>query len=790
MQLKVIIFTGVKCSGAVKCLIGYLAALAFVVLIACPFEMEAQSTTVSGVVVEASSREPVMNATLLAYPGDVSALTDAEGRFLLTSSGPIQRIIVQAFGFASDTLSELKDRMVIPLNAYELQTVEIRAPYVGPKAIPGRIAPSLQQLRDIPTLLGEPDPIRALINLPGISGGVEGSTGLHVRGSPPDQTLVLLDGGTIYNSGHFFGFLSVFHSAAVGSLELYRGYIPAKYSGRLSSVLSVNTKSGRADSSHTELSFGLLNTSVLQEGPIGNSGKWSYLLGGRIAHSGSLTAFSSLFGGEEAVNILAGMLDGNAKATYKGDDGSQFSISLYAGEDLYRSTGDDGGIKGIYQLNWGNKVVSTNYTRPIGQRFISRSNFVHNRYDNQFSITAISDGVRNSLRTSSSNKEWSIHQSLLYSLPLGEITLGTQFLRRSLQPVNAAVDDTQGPMVPGSEQLFFNDRFASYLSTEFHFGDIHLFTGASLNTLKNKQDGTTYTNLEPRVAVTYQFDNKTTIELGYSKTVQDLHFATALGGELPYDVWLPVTRNLPPPTAQQLSLGIASSLPGKYLNWNADLFAKRMNRLATTSLGVLRLFGDSSEGWEGQLVGDGLGLVYGLELGATYQQPSSRFSIGYTFSRSFREFPGINNGSVFAYRFDRPHDLEMSSLIRLSDKWDLASTFILQSGARFTAPINYIIDVTGVPQPVYNQRNNAQLPTYHRLDIMFSKRITIRKNKREARLDLGFYNAYARSNTSVAIARQGFTREPFGDAYTAQHTFLLRGAVFTIIPTVNYSVKW
>lgn len=740
MQSKIIILSTICRTSAVKYLRWYLAVLLSLVVTLLPVNLKAQSTTVLGLVVEENSREPVANAILLALPGNITAVADVDGRFVLTSSNAIEKIIVQAFGHTTDTLRAIQDRMVITLRAYELQTVEVRAAYSGPRATPGRIAPSLQQLRDIPTLLGEPDPIRALINLPGIAGGIEGTTGLHVRGSTPDQTLVLLDGGTIYNSGHFFGFLSVFHSAAIGSLELYRGYIPSKYSGRLSSVLSVNTKSGRADSSRTELSFGLLNTSYLREGPLGSSGKWSYLLGGRLAHSGSLTALSALFSGEEEVDILAGMLDGNAKITYKGDDGSQFGLSLYSGDDLYRSAGDDGFVKGVYLLRWGNKVVSSNYVRPVGRRLISRSNFVHTRYDNRFSLTATADGVRNSIQTSSSNKEWSVHQSLLYSLPYGEITLGANFLRRSLQPVNTAGEDERNPSPPSDQQVFFNDRLVSYISTELHFGKAQLFAGINLNTLKAISEGVTFFNWEPRIATTYQISDRTSIELGYSKTTQDLHFTTALGGELPYDVWLPVTRELPPSEAHQFSLGVASSLPDRGFNWSADLFSKRMNRLVTTRLSALSLFGENGGEWQDQLSGGGLGFAYGLELGATYQQASSRFTFGYTYSRSLREFPEINEGSRFPYRFDRPHDIELGSLFRLSNKWDLASTFIYQSGARFTAPVSYIIDISGAPQPVYDERNNAQLPVYHRLDLMFTKHITTRKKEREARLDLGFYN--------------------------------------------------
>lgn len=757
----------------------------------CSGYLAGQPTTYTGIVVEEQSREPIPDATLLAVPGGSTSSSGLDGQFILTTNQTVKFIIVQAFGHASDTIYPRSEKLVIGLKGYDLQTVEVKSSRGGPAAIPGRVAPSLQQLRNVPSLLGEPDLIRALQTLPGIAGGVEGTTGLHVRGSSPDQTLLLLDEGTIYNPGHFFGFLSVFHPAAVGGLELYRGYIPPNYAGRLSSVLAVNTRAGRADTSRSELSFGLLNSAYLREGPLSKNRKWTYLVGARLAHSASLTLAASLFAksGEESSSFLAGMVDTNLKLTHKGDDGSQFNVSFYSGKDLYRSTSDDGVNKGISQLSWGNRVLSSNYVRPLGGRFISRTNLVGTSYQNRYRLTAEFDDFSSSSTTEAKNNEWSLQQSLLYGLPQGEVKVGAKYTHREISPVTLVIDENQEvPSNRPEDVLFSSDRFDGYLSTVYRFGGFSLFAGLNFNLIRFSE-AETFAGWEPRMAFTQKINKHLLLELAYSRTNQDIHFVTALGGDLPYDIWLPVTQTLQPASAQQISLGISGLRNDRGFEWSADVFAKKMNDLVTTTRSAFRLFGNDSNEWQDQLVGGGEGAAYGLELSASHQRPGAKFSVAYTYSRSLRNFSEIDNGTTFPYRFDRPHDLVVSSEIKLSDRWNLSSNFTLQSGTRFTAPAGYIFDISNRPQPVFTARNNARLPVYHRLDIMFSKNIRTKRN-RKARLDLGLYNVYARANASVAATRQDFFQNSFNDPVSAQSTFLLRGVVFSIVPTINYTLYW
>jgi len=743
---------------------------------------------INGFVREKATGEPIIGAQLIPVIGGGATTTNVEGYFQTLIEAPA--LIVQAFGYASDTLvlSKWEDSGTFTMSPYTFSTVEVRTTKADVIRAPGSIQPKLEDLRNLPSLLGEPDLLRSITVYPGVSNGVEGTTGLHVQGGSPDQNLMLLDGGTIYNSGHVFGFLSVFNPDLVSSAELYKGYIPPSFSGRLSSVLDVTTKSGQLDEASYHASFGLINSSFSAQGPTGVLKKGSFIFGIRAAHSFPLTALAGIFSADEnEVNLLAGMYDVNAKYTLRGKQGAQLALSLYSGSDLLRTKDKNESATSVFRLGYGNRIASAKYTVPLSSSWFARTNISFSNYRSELRLlSTLEDGVTNKLSSIGSIGEFKLRQDFVTTHRLGTIRLGILGSARNSTPLRLKDGDVEGEITE-SITSFSNTKISLYAESVSTLGKFTVTGGVNLNRYYLTGSDFRYNGLEPRVGLTYAAAPRLRFTVGFSKTLQDLHYLQGIGASLPYDVWLPLTEDAPAEESENYAVN--ATVNGKHFELTIGGFYRRMDQLVTSRNAGFSVFNGNPNDYEDQLSNKGRGSAYGVELFFEHKIKDNKFSLSYTWMRSLREFFEINGGARFPYRFDRPHDLQLTWQRKLSERWSLSSSFTLQSGARFTTPTGYAIDLTGEPVPVFQIRNNSQLPIYHRLDLMFSRHFST-SNGKKARLDLGLYNAYSRANTSFATIRQEFYREDFFGPIDGQSIFFLKGSVFRIIPTINYSLKW
>ncbi len=305
----------------------------------------AQSCLLHGYLSAQGSREPIIGAYVYAPGLNTGTSTNAQGYYALPlPCNEAVGLIFQSLGYRADSLQlTLQGDSLLnkALAVYSLTTVEVTAPPLSPKL--GQKGLSMQQLENIPVLLGEPDPLKAISLLPGVAPGVEGTVGLYVRGGGADQNLFLLDGSTVYNNGHIFGFVSVFHPSAIKNIKLYKGYFPARYGGRLSSVMDIIMKDGNRTEPKREATLGAINSSLTLEGPVAK-GKGAYLLSGRAAHSGMLSLFTLPSYPRGEPWLFAGMYDFNGKLSYFFPDNSKLSLSFYAGEENRQAAG----LAGIY----------------------------------------------------------------------------------------------------------------------------------------------------------------------------------------------------------------------------------------------------------------------------------------------------------------------------------------------------------------------------------------------------------------------------------------------------------
>lgn len=748
-----------------------------------------EKLNIQGYLRSQGSEEPIIGGTIVPIGGGKGTTTNNEGYFQLTTSK--ESVVVSSFGHQQDTLTTMKwkNPKVVMLSPYSLDAVEVKARRSENVHVPGKIKTSVEALRNVPSLLGEPDILRALTIFPGVSSGVEGTTGLHVQGGEADQNLMLLDGATIYNSGHVFGFLSVFNPEMISSAELYKGYIPPEFSGRLSSVLDVSTKSGKVDKVSKRLSLGLVNSSFVIEGPIDKKKMQSFMLGARMAHSFSFTALNNIFTeGEASTSILAGMYDVNAKYTRKHANGGQFSASFYLGDDLLRTTEQPDLIASVFRLAYGNKVASLKYVQPISTHWFSRTSLIASQYRSRLRLKNGRPDQLDRLDNINQISEQTARQEFLTSFQNGDLKIGIVGLLRQSSPVRIITKPFGGSEQENVGSNFSTGKISSYLDLSYRFGSVAMGCGLNASRYYELKSGYTFDALEPRLRINFFGADYWSINLGASRVYQDVHYLQGIGASVPYDIWLPASNGVPP----QLSDNFTADVQVGLNSWTftTGFFYRRMRALISSVSSGIPIFNIDPDNLNRELLNNGTGNAYGFEFFSQYNINRSNFTLSYTWLDSKRSFSEVNDGNAFPYRFERPHDLSIIWQYELPRDWSIATNFVLQTGVPVTLPTAYTFDLSGELVPVFNDRNNGRLPTYHRLDVMFSKKI--RAGKKEKRLDLGFYNMYARANTSFATLRQDFIREStfFFSPRVGESAFLLRGTVFRIIPTINYTVSW
>ena len=753
--------------------------------------------TYAGYVYSQEAKEPVVGAQLSLLPYGQATATDIDGYFQLVLPDDTRTVAVrvQAFGFTNDTFRlEQATNNRLFLQPYTIETVEVRSPGVVATRTPGTLQPVLSELRNIPMLLGEPDILKSLTIYPGISGGIEGTAGLHVRGGSPDQNLMLLDDVTIYNSGHIFGFLSVFNSDVLNSVTLHRDYVPARYSSRISSIVDVSTRDGRADERSTKLSLGLINSNLSSEGPLGPQGsKITYTVGARLAHSAvpSLLISTATGGG---TSLFAGMYDVNAKVTRRWDSGAKLSLGTYFGDDfIVTSDQSTSGGSSRFSLRYGNRNVYLRGVSPLGSRWFLKGTASLAGYQSRLLTSERLNGQTNlGATTQSLLNEAKIRQELSTALRKGTFAVGLALSSTTIRPLQIdfpEVEDTQRPVFSN----FVTRRGEAFVDFSHEVVPrVVGFAGINVNTFGLRGEKASPAYFEPRAGLTYSPSEAFSVSASLTRLYQPLHYTTTVAPGFIYDVWIPASNSRPPSASTNYSLGTNWTSSGDDLSHQITLggFYRQLSQLVTTRNAGLNPIGFTGEGqFFDELITGGTGRAYGFESKYDYQDGRNTWTVAYTYSRSLRSFPDLNLGSEFRYRFDRPHDLAVNYQRKLNERWNVSSTFVWQSGVLASVPTDYILDATGSLTPLFTEYNNLRLPHYHRLDLMFSKSIQT-KRSRQARLDLGLYNVYARRNTSLITTRQGFERETFFGPVVAQRLFFLRGAVFQVIPTVNYTITW
>ena len=759
--------------------------------------------TISGYIKDAANGETIIGANVYIEEIGSGTVSNEYGFYSVNLPAGSYTLIFSYVGF--DTQMEkvtidqdIKLDMEIGVESQELQEVVISSEAANANVSSTEISVNkldIGTIKKVPTLLGEVEILRSIQLLPGVSSVGEGATGFNVRGGSIDQNLVLLDEAPVYNSSHLFGFFSVFNPDAVKDVKLYKGGIPARYGGRLSSILDVRMKEGNNKNLAINGGIGAIFSRLSVEAPIIKD-KASFIIAGRRSYADVL---AQPFLSEEAEGSALNFHDLTLKTNWTLGEKDRLFLSGYTGRDNFRF-GDDAGF------NWGNATATLRWNHIYNDGLFGNVTAYFSDYDYQLSFGAESN---NRFDWDAAIKNYAIKPEFTWFVnPNNQVRFGGQLIIYEFNPGNA-IGISEGEALDLSLENRFAIESALYIENELtpsdrftvnyglrlsHFnyvgeGDVFTFdtetpvgqrrTVTSTESFDQWESIQTYANLEPRLSLKFQLNNKESLKATYNRTAQYIHLLSNTAASTPVDIWTPSTNNIRPQISDQVAIGYFLNSADNTLEFSVETYFKRLDNLIDYVDGADLLLNPFIEGD----ILEGKGRAFGLEL--FLRKTAGRFTgwASYTLARSERLVEGINNNEWYATRFDQTHNLSLTTFYEASKRLDISASFGIISGTPLTLPTTRI-EQQGfiIPHNIDNARNNFRIPVYHRLD--FSATLQGKKNltrRWQSEWVFSVYNVYGRRN-----AFSIFTRQTSNGVKEA-----VRLSVFgSFIPAVAYNFKF
>jgi len=781
-------------------------------LIFISMSLQAQRYTIRGTVEDKLTGEKLISSNVYDATALKGITTNAFGFYSLTFPAGIIKLTVSYIGYQTivmdvslhrDTLINFRLSPVISLDE-----VVISADRTGSAVLSTQMSMtelSAKTIKNLPMLLGEVDVLKALQLLPGVKGGNEGTSGIYVRGGGPDQNLILLDGVPVYNATHLFGFFSVFNPDAIQSVKLITGGFPARYGGRLSSVLDIRMRDGNNKKFSAEGSVGIISSKLTLEGPIIKD-KTSFIVSGRRTYIDVLAQpFIKLMSRGSNGNINAGyyFYDLNAKINHKFSDKSHLFLSAYSGSDkAYFKTVNKGDIQGgTYQsetdagLGWGNLTAAVRWNYVITPKLFSNTTLTYSRYN--FVTSALSQQKNNDTL---SNKYQYIYDSGITDWagkidfeylpdPNHTIRFGYNQIYHTFKP-GVSVLSLKGENNIGIDTTFGNKNIYAHEGALFVEDDWNISTRLKANIGLHfsgfKVRDSVYTSLQPRISARFLVNEKISIKAAFTMMSQYIHLLTNSTIGLPTDLWLPATEKIKPERATQYAMGVVYEVSDG-IEISMEGYYKSMKNLIEYKEGAS--FFSFTNDWQDKIeIGEGR--AYGVEILARKQIGKTSGWIGYTLSWSERKFENISFGEWFPYRYDRRHDISFVLNQKISDHIDLGVTWVYGTGNAVTLPLEKYASLLSMISKYQNfngieafdKRNSYRMPAYHRLDLG----INFRKETKwgERTWSFGAYNVYNRKNPFYLQFAQDYQRNG------TFKTVLKQYSLFPIIPSISYSFKF
>ncbi|HLO71256.1 MAG TPA: TonB-dependent receptor [Flavipsychrobacter sp.] len=752
-----------------------------------PVAVWAQQVTISGYVTEKKSGERLIGATVFIPEKNIGTATNAFGFYSITMQADDIKLKASYIGYATFS-QDISLKQNTTLNIELESTKEMKEVVITGKkdAIQERTQMStidlpIQTIKSLPAFLGEVDVLKAIQLLPGVQAGNEGSSGFYVRGGGPDQNLILLDGVPVYNASHLFGFFSVFNADAIRSVELVKGGFPARYGGRLSSVLDINMKEGNKNKLHGEGGIGLIASRLTLEGPI-QKGKSSFMISGRRTYY-DIIAKPFIRG-----NFKGGyyFYDLNGKVNFKLTKKDHLYISGYLGDDKFyakQKQEDGSSLSSSFNtdLKWGNITTVARWNHQYNNKLFGNLTAYYSQY--RFIVSTQTKST-----FSGSNDEF----YLKYSSGINDkaIKYDFDYIPHPNHYVKAGVGYVNHTYKPGAQQTrvaaagFKQDT--TIATKDINAGEIDAYIEDDIK-ISSKLKANLgvhwtgfmvqdkfYHSIQPRVAARYLINDKLSAKASFVQMNQFIHLLTNSSIGLPTDLWVPVTARVPMQKSYQGAAGLAyTHFTG--IEVSLEGYYKTMDNVLEYKEGAS--FFNPGSNWEDK-VEIGKGKSYGGEL--FFQKKKGRVTglMGYTLSWTKRQFDNLNGGKEFPYRYDRRHDFKIAAIYELAKNVEVSAEWIYGTGNAITLPVGYYTGPDGSNVQVYGERNGYRMPSYHRADvsIKFSKQ---RKNWERAWV-ISAYNVYNRRNPFYIYS----STNNQGNAVFKQMS------LFPIIPSISYQFKF
>jgi len=762
--------------------------------------MAQQKLTISGTIKDASTNEALIGANTVEVSTYKGTVTNNYGFYSLTLPTGKVKVAFSFVGYETQykELNLTHDQIIdLALDARtELQEIKVIATKSEARLSTtqmSRFDMPIDKIKSLPALLGEPDVIKSLQLLPGVKSGSEGSSGLYVRGGAPDQNLLLLDGVPIYNASHLFGFFSVFNPDALKSVSFYKGGFPARFGGRLSSVVDVRMKEGNEKEYHGNISVGLISSSFHLEGPIAKE-RTSFSVSARRTYLDLITI--PIKKSDDDIPDYY-FYDVNAKINHRFSDRSRLFLSTYIGKDNLTSESGNGDTsfearadQSKDQLNWGNITSSLRWNYIFNNKLFINTTITYSKYD--FKVSS-----DNSLKESNSDQysinnylfgsgiyDWGYKMDFDYSAsPDHAVKFGVNYIYHNFKPgVKTYKADNAGESTInetfGDSSIYAHD-FSVYAEDDITIGS-RLKANVGLRASMFNVQNTSYYSLEPRLTMNYKANENLSFKAAFSQMKQYIHLLTSSRLSLPTDLWVPVTAKIKPMTAAQFAIGAVYRIANG-MDITFESYYKKMNNLIEYKDGAS--FYGSSVDWENK-VESGKGWAYGTEVMFSKEIGKTTGWVAYTLSWADRQFENISFGKKFPARYDSRHDINIVISHKFNDRIDIGSTWVYRTGNAGTLFTNVVstdlpyFNASGMKVNYFDGRNNYRMPPYHRLDFG----INFRKQKRTGvrTWNISVYNLYNRQNPYFITPDTNDQGQPV----------LKQVSLFSIIPSVTYSFKF
>jgi len=764
-----------------------------------------QKYTISGYIKDSLSRETLIGASFQVKEISKGINSNQYGYFSITLPEGTYSITVSYIGYLPLVKKiELKNDLSVDFSLIFKSSlsqeiiVSAKPRDINVKSAQmGQIDLSMNKIKSLPVLFGEVDPLKTLQLFPGVSNAGEGNSGIYVRGGGPDQNLILLDDAVVYNSGHLFGFFSIFNGDAIKNITLIKGGIPSQYGGRLSSVLDISMKDGNMQKFQAEGGVGTISSRFSVQGPI-KKDKASFIISGRRTYIDALVK-PFIKKGSQFDGSGYFFYDLNTKFNYKFSNKDRLYVSGYFGRDVFDFVNNSRQFD--VNIPWGNSTLTTRWNHVFSKKLFVNTTAVYNDYN--FSFGAVQNnfeiGLKSGIRDLTIKSDFDHYLS-----PEHKLRYGFQFTRHRFTP--SVVSGRQDSVVfaPKNAQVKIANESGLYFQDDWEIGSkIKLNYGMrwsafrQLGPYKNYQtdiNGTRldsivyptnstvklYNGPEPRATLRYAINDETSLKAAVTQNRQYIHLVSNAGTTLPTDIWVPSTLRVKPQISWQYATGIFKNFKDNAFETSIELYYKSMQNQIEYKEG----YTPSSKDTEEEFV-FGKGWSYGAEF--FVNKAKGRFTgwIGYTLAWTWRKFPEINAGKVYPAKYDRRHDLSVVGIYELNPTWKLSAVFVYATGNATTLPEKFYL-VEGVLTQQFSSINKYRLAPYHRLDLSATYSPVPKKERKiKGSWVFSIYNAYSRRNPYFYYFDQ--TGSAFAGTLKVQATQV---SLFPMIPSVTYNFKF